>query len=64
MVQTAQKEQSEHLQRPDILQRVSEKSWFAIGKGMARCIFTVNFAMFPSQRKTSGTASIRNCTSG
>lgn len=42
----------------------AEKSWFAIGKGMARCIFTVNFAMFPSQRKTSGTASIRNCTSG
>lgn len=31
----------------------AEKSWFAIGKGMVRCIFTVNFAMFPSQRKTS-----------
>ena len=42
----------------------AEKSWLAIGKGMARCIFTVNFAMFPSQRKTSGTASIRKCTSG
>ena len=42
----------------------AEKSWFAIGKGMVHCIFTVNSAMFPSQRKTSGTASIRNCTSG
>ena len=42
----------------------AEKSWFAIGKGMARCIFTVNFAMFPSQRKTSGTALTRSCTSG
>ena len=40
------------------------KSWFAIGKVMVHCIFTVNSAMFPSQRKTSGTASIRNCTSG
>ena len=40
------------------------KSWFVIGKGMVRCIFTVNSAMFPSQRKTSGTASIRNCIRG
>ena len=42
----------------------AEKSWFAIGKRMVRCIFTVNSAMFPSRRKTSGTASIRNCTRG
>lgn len=42
----------------------AEKSWFAIGKGMVRCIFTVNFAMFPSQRKTSGTALTRSCTNG
>ena len=40
------------------------KSWFAIGKVMVRCIFTVNSAMFPFPRKTYGTASIRNCTSG
>ena len=43
--------------------RSAAKSWFVIGKGMVRCIFTVNSAMFPSQRKISGTASIRNCTS-
>ena len=42
----------------------AEKSWFVIGKVMACCIFTVNSAMFPSQKKTSGTASIRNCASG
>ena len=35
------------------------KIWFAIGKVMVHCIFTVNSAMFQSQRKTSGTASIR-----
>ena len=29
-----------------------------------RCIFTVHLAMFPSQRKTSGTALTRSCTSG
>lgn len=40
------------------------KNWFVIGKRMARCIFTAHLAMFPSPRKTSGTASIRNCTSG
>ena len=35
-----------------------------INKNNLRCIFTVHLAMFPSPRKTSGTASIRNCTSG
>ena len=41
-----------------------EKNWFVIGKVMVRCIFTVHLAMFPSQRKTSGTALTRSCTSG
>ena len=42
----------------------AEKKWFVIGKGMVRCIFTVHLVMFPSQRKTSGTALTRSCTSG
>ena len=42
----------------------AEKNWFVIGKVMVRCIFTVHLAMFPSQRKTSGTALTRSCTSG
>ena len=42
----------------------AEKNWFVIGKVMVRCIFTVHLAMFPSQRKTSGTALTRNCTRG
>ena len=33
MVQTAQKEQSEHLQRPDILQRVRRKAGLPLAKG-------------------------------
>ena len=41
-----------------------EKNWFVVGKVMVRCIFTVHLAMFPSQRKTSGTALTRSCTSG
>ena len=42
----------------------AEKSCFVIGKVMVRCIFTVNSAMFPSQRKTSGTVLTRSCTIG
>lgn len=42
----------------------AERNWFVIGKVMVRCIFTVHLAMFPSQRKTSGTALTRSCTSG
>lgn len=42
----------------------AEKNWLVIGKVMARCIFTVHLAMFPAQRKTSGTALTRSCTSG
>ena len=42
----------------------AEKNWFVIGKVMVRCIFTVHLAMFPSQRKTSGTALTRSCTNG
>ena len=38
-VQTAQKEQSEHLQRQNLLQKVRRKIWFVIGKVMVRCIF-------------------------
>ena len=41
-----------------------EKNWFVIGKVMVRCIFTVHLAMFQFQRKTSGTALTRSCTSG
>ena len=41
-----------------------EKNWFVVGKVMVRCIFTVHLAMFPSQRKTSGTALTRSCTNG
>ena len=64
VVQTAQKEQSEHLQRQNLLQKCGE-NWLVIGKVMARCIFyCVHLAMFPSQRKTSGTALTRSCTSG
>ncbi len=42
----------------------AEKSCFVIGKAMVRCIFTVHLAMFQFQRKTSGMALTRSCTSG
>ncbi len=37
VVQTAQKEQSEHLQRQNFC-KSAEKNWFVIGKVMVRCI--------------------------
>ncbi len=56
--------QSEHFQRQNLLQKVRRKIGFVIGKVMVRCIFTVYLAMFQFQRKTSGTALTRSCTSG
>ena len=50
--------------RAESFAKSAERNWFVIGKVMARCIFTVHLAMFPSQRKTSGTALTRSCTSG
>ena len=58
------KEQSEHFSKAESFAKSAEKKWFVIGKVMVRCIFTVHLAMFPSQRKTSGTALTRSCTSG
>lgn len=42
----------------------SQSAWKTSDSIMVRCIFTVHLAMFPSQRKTSGTALTRSCTSG
>ena len=50
--------------KAEFFAKSAEKNWFVIGKVMVRCIFTVHLAMFQFQRKTSGTALTRSCTSG